>query len=301
MFKEKYIKTKKDLTIFTESAGSRNNPPVLLIMGAMNQGLFWYDSFCRFLSENGFFVIRYDHRDTGFSSAADYKNAPYDLNDLTDDAVEIMDSYEIEKAHFIGLSMGGYISQLLGVNYPGRVKTLTMISTTADHRPYMDATAGNFSSRYDLSYPEKSFLDYIEKSSANLPANETEIISNHIEGWKAVFNNISGNDLDEISRLVQVSYKRSSDKFSAFNNGMAVHNSAERTGLLKKIKARTFIFHGEKDPCFPPDHGIFLHSLIKNSTFEMVKNMGHMFTLTEADYLSGKIIHNLGASQGTVK
>ena len=58
MFKEKYIETKNKLTIYTESIGDPNNPPIILIMGALNQGLFWYDSFCRLLSESNYFVIR---------------------------------------------------------------------------------------------------------------------------------------------------------------------------------------------------------------------------------------------------
>jgi len=293
MFKEKYIKTKNGLRIFTESTGSINDPPIILIMGALNQGIFWYETFCRTLSENGFFVIRYDHRDTGLSSVIDYQKSPYDLNDLTEDAVEVTGSYDIEKAHFIGLSMGGYICQLLGVNYSERVKTLTVISTTSDHRPYMDAAAGNFNNKYDLPYPERSFLEYIEKSKMNPPRNEDDIINNLIDGWKAVFHEISKNDLDEIIRLTKSSYQRSRDKYSAYNHGMAVSNSKERTGLLKKIIAPAFIFHSDKDPCLPLEHGKLLHKLIKNSKLEIVKNMGHMFTLTEADYLAGKIIKNI--------
>jgi pimeloyl-ACP methyl ester carboxylesterase len=293
MFEEKYIKTKKGLTIYTESIGNSNNPPILLIMGALNQGLFWYDSFCKSLSDKNYFVIRYDHRDTGYSSVINYKEFPYNLNDLMEDALDIMDAYNIDKVNIIGLSMGGYIGQLIGINYPKKVNTLTLISTTSDHRPYMDATTGNYGNMYDLPYPERSFLDFIEKSTLNPPQNELDMENNQIEGWKITFNEISEKDFNEVIQLIKIANKRAKDQYSAYNHGLAVLNSIERTGLLKNIMAPTFIFHGEKDPCLPLEHGKQLHKLIKNSKFEIIKNMGHMFSITESKYISEKIIENV--------
>ena len=292
-FNEKYIQTSKGLTIFTESIGDSNNPPVILIMGALNQGIFWYDSFCKYLSDNDLFVIRFDHRDTGFSSIINYKESQYNLNDLTDDVVDILNSYDVKKAHIVGLSMGGYIGQLLGINYPEKVETLTLISTTADHRPYMDGTMGNLEKKYLLPYPEKVFLDYIEKSKINSPKNDIEIKNNQIEGWKVIFSNISNEDFNEIMKLIEVSNKRSKDKYSQYNHGLAVFNSKERTDLLKNIIAPTFIFHGEKDPCFPLDHGKLLHKLIPGSKLEIIKGMGHMFSLSESKHLAEKIVKNI--------
>lgn len=293
MFKEKYIETKNKLTLYTESIGDPNNPPIILIMGALNQGLFWYDSFCMSLSENNYFVIRFDHRDTGLSSVINYKKSPYNLNDLTEDVIDIMNAYNINKANFIGLSMGGYIAQLLGINYPEKVNSLTLISTTADHRPYMDATMGIYNNKYDLPFPEKSFLDFIEKSKIYPPQNELEMEENQIEGWKVTFNNISNEDLNEVIKLIKLANLRSKDKYSAYNHGSAVLNSKERTNLLSNIKAPTLILHGEKDPCFPLEHGKMLNKLIKNSKLEIIKNMGHMFSVSDAYYLTKKIIKSI--------
>lgn len=294
IFKEKYIRTKDDLSIFTESAGDPNNPAVLLIMGAMNQGIFWYDSFCEELSQNNFFVIRYDHRDTGFSSNVDFKMHPYDLNNLTEDAIEILNGYNIAKAHIVGVSMGGYIGQLLAVNYRDKVKTLTLISTTADHRPYMDATTGNFNNKYYLPYPDKEYLDYIEKSKNNPPQNDEDFRNSQVEGWKIMFgNNFSEQDFAEVIRLIDLSNKRNKNKYSPFNHGLAVLNSKDRIEIVKNIKAPTFIFHGEDDPCLPLKHGTFLNELILNSRLEIIKGMGHMFSLAESKIIVEKIIKNL--------
>lgn len=293
IFKEKYIRTKDNLNIFTESIGDSNNPAIVLIMGAMNQGIFWYDSFCKKLAENNFFVIRYDHRDTGLSDLVDYKNNPYDLNNLAEDVINILDAYSIQKTNIVGVSMGGYIGQLLAVNYSNKVKTLTLISTTADHRPYMDATNGNLNNKYDLPYPEKRFLDYIEKSKNNPPKNDEEFRSSQIEGWRIIFgNNLNGHDFEEIIRLIDLSNKRSKNKYSPFNHGLAVLNSKERIEIVKSIKIPSLIFHGENDPCLPLEHGKFLNSLIPNSELEIIKGMGHMFSLAESETVAEKIIKN---------
>jgi pimeloyl-ACP methyl ester carboxylesterase len=293
MFKEKYIITRDNLTIFTESVGDFKNPAVILIMGAMNQGIFWYDSFCQKISDAGFFVVRFDHRDTGMSSVVNYKENPYNLDVLTNDVLDILSAYDIEKAHIIGLSMGGYIGQIIGVNYHEKVKTLTLISTTADHRPYMDATMGNLNNKYDLSYPKQTFLDCVEDAKNNPPQNEEEAERFQIEGWKVMFGKISDNDFEEVVKLIKLANKRSKEKYSAFNHGLAVLNSKERTDLVKNIKITTFIFHGENDPCLPVDHGKLLSALIPNSKLEIIDGMGHMFSLTESQYLADKIIKNI--------
>lgn len=293
-FESKIVKTKDNLDIFTESLGSKDNPAIILIMGAMNQGLFWYDLFCEKLVTLGFFVIRYDHRDTGFSSTVDFKVSPYNLNSLTNDVLDILDGYDIKKANIVGISMGGYIGQLLAINHPTRVKTLTLISTTADQRPYMDAVMDNFDNKYELPYPSKKFIDYIANSKNNPPKTEAEFRRSQIDGWKIFFGKqLSQIDEIELVRLIDLSNKRNKNKFSPFNHGLAVANSDNRLDIVKNIIAPTLIIHGENDVCFSVAHGEFLNKKIPNSKLEVVKNMGHMFSLSESDILLNTILSNL--------
>lgn len=293
-FKDKYIKTKDGLKIFTESLGNKNNPAIVLIMGAMNQGIFWYDSFCKELSNNNFFVIRYDHRDTGFSSVVDFQKNPYDLDSLTNDVIEILDGYNILKANIVGISMGGYIGQLLAVNYPNRVEKLTLISTSADQRPYIDATMGDFNNKYELPYPNKKFIDYIENNKNNPPKNDDEFRGSQIKGWKIFFGHeLVKEDLDELIRLIDLSNRKNKNKLSPFNHGFAVANSKDRLEVIKNINIPTLIVHGENDVCFGVEHSQFLHKNIKNSKLEIIKNMGHMFSLSESGTLLFKVISNI--------
>lgn len=293
-FKQRFIKTKSGLEIYTESIGNINNPAIILIMGAMNQGIFWYDSFCKELVDNNLFVIRYDHRDTGFSSIVDFKNNPYNLNDLTEDVINVLDNYDISQAHIVGVSMGGYIGQLLAVNHPAKVKSLTLISTTADQRPYTDATMGNFSNDYNLPYPDKKFIEYIENSKNNPPKDDADFRNSQIEGWKVFFGHkLIKNDLDELVRLIDLSNDRGKSKFSPFNHGLAVANSKDRLKIINKIHTPTLIIHGENDPCFPLEYGQFLNQNIPNSELEIINGMGHMFSLTESKSIARRIINSI--------
>jgi pimeloyl-ACP methyl ester carboxylesterase len=92
-------------TLFTESFGDSNAPPVLLIMGAMASGVWWPSSFCEELASRGRFVLRYDHRDTGRSTSYGPGGATYSTETLADDALSVLNAYNIQSAHLVGMSL----------------------------------------------------------------------------------------------------------------------------------------------------------------------------------------------------
>ena len=122
--REKSIRTRDGLTLRTEAFGPAGGPPLLLVMGAMNPGLFWPRVFCERLATAGFLVIRYDHRDTGGSSTVDYAAHPYTLTELTDDALAILDGYGIARADVMGYSMGARITAFLAIRHPERIRRI---------------------------------------------------------------------------------------------------------------------------------------------------------------------------------
>src|SRR5262245_34617645 len=114
----------------TESFGDPADRPILLVMGIGASMLWWEEGFCRLLARGGRFVIRYDHRDTGRSVTYRPGRPEYTGADLVTDAVGVLDAYGITAAHVVGVSAGGALAQLLALEFPDRVLSLVLISTS---------------------------------------------------------------------------------------------------------------------------------------------------------------------------
>ena len=110
------------IEICSDALGDASGVPLLLIMGASAQMLYWPEEFVMRFVDRGFYVIRYDNRDTGRSTCFNIVENPYTLDDLVADAVGVMDSYGFESAHLAGASMGGMITQGLCIHHPDRVR-----------------------------------------------------------------------------------------------------------------------------------------------------------------------------------
>src|ERR1044072_5976248 len=126
------------VTLCTEHFGDPADPPILLVMGLGASMLWWEDGFCSMLAEEGRFVIRYDHRDTGHSVTDKPGHPGYTGADLVADAAGVLDAHELTAAHIVGVSAGGAMAQLLALDRPHRVLSLVLISTSpavpTDHR-----------------------------------------------------------------------------------------------------------------------------------------------------------------------
>ena len=113
-----------------DTIGDPDDPAILLIHGAGASMDRWEDSFCARLAQAGRYVIRYDHRDTGRSTTYEPGKPPYTGDDLVTDAVGILDTLNIERAHVVGMSMGGGIAQHIAIRHSQRVRSLTLMSTS---------------------------------------------------------------------------------------------------------------------------------------------------------------------------
>jgi len=125
------IRTSDGIKIAYDTWGPRNGSPVLMIQGlgmnarawALQRGAFGRQHRC----------VAIDNRGTGHSDAPP---GPYDLLRMAQDAVEVLDAEQIQSAHVVGASMGGVISQIMGVAYPDRVHSLTLACTACRHHEW---------------------------------------------------------------------------------------------------------------------------------------------------------------------
>jgi pimeloyl-ACP methyl ester carboxylesterase len=269
------MQTIQDISLYSESYGDIKNPAILLSAGAGNQAILWPEQFCRDLAQKGYFVIRYDYRDSGLSSAIDYAVHPYTIMDLTADTTRILEKYGVNKAHYVGFSMGGQISQFAAAYYPKQVLSLALLATSTDFKPGLAALEGELKIN-SLSPPAAEYLKWATRKVD--PSNQTleEKINDYVLTWKLLDGSPKDFDENFYKQQANENFTRSKLQEPYINHAKAMKASAElhRTvpGL---IKVPTLIIHGAEDPVFGMDHGQDLHTKIINSKLVIWHSFAH--------------------------
>ena len=104
-----------------------DDAPVLVLSNSLGTDLGMWDTQIPLWSQH-FRVLRYDTRGHGASLVTE---GPYSIEQLGRDVLALLDGLDIQKAHFVGLSMGGLIGQWLGIHAGERLHSLTLCNTAA--------------------------------------------------------------------------------------------------------------------------------------------------------------------------
>ena len=286
------------IDIWWQTHGDSKNPPVLLIMGLNSNSKVWSEDLIQNLVEEDFYVVVYDNRDIGKSTwvtdepflitfikilptfliesfvesifgfifneegsfnMANPAPAEYNLEDMALDGLALLDHLKIEKAHVVGASMGGMIAQVIALNYPQRVRTLTAIMST----PGFD-TQG-------LSGPHPKFIEAMKESMVlNLLEEEEEaliVIEKSLTGSRFRFN--ERDFRKEAKKRILQGINTSNAQISA------VGASPNRFSRLQEITKPTLIIHGTEDPLIPIDHGLSLAKNIPKASKMIMEGVGH--------------------------
>jgi pimeloyl-ACP methyl ester carboxylesterase len=259
--KEKVIKT-NGIELYTESFGSEKKPAILLVAGATVSMLYWDKEFCQQLSERGYFVIRYDNRDVGKSTNYKPGSTPYDIVDLTNDAISILDGYKIDKAHFVGISLGGLISQIASIKFADRVSSLTLMSTG----PWGDS---------DPTIPEMDtrILDFHGKAGTVDWSNEDSVVNYLIQGAELMCGRKQF-DKQRSEKLIRAEFNRANNYISMFNHA-ALGGGEDYWNRLSEIKQPTLIIHGTDDKIWHYKNARALLEKIKGSKLITLEGTGH--------------------------
>ncbi len=267
----------KGIDLWYESFGESKNPCFLLIMGGGCQGILWPDLFCQKLASFGFFVVRFDARDTGYSSSIDYKKNPYTLLDMAQDACQLLDSLQIKQAHVMGTSMGGAIAQILAAHFPSKVLSLTLLATTVDLRNLVNAIQGSSLDGLPLSSPSKECLDWIEAFSVHHPRlSWLQKVRKQLQGWKMLNGHEAPFDTFYYVKMMIKSVLRQRSYGTLLNHVHAIVASPKLLlDTLGKVKVPSLVIQGTQDPIFPKDHAEFLVSSLPKGELFLVDKMGH--------------------------
>ena len=272
-----------DINMAYQTFGNKDTgSPLMLIMGLGGSGVVWADDFVIELAEkHGFFVVRYDNRDAGRSTMLDsFKPTPlivgatmpkflwpkvaYQLKDMADDCVALMDHLKLEKAHIFGVSMGGMIGQELLIHHPNRLLSVGLCNTTT----------GNQS----LPQPGLAVVkEFLKKPKSNSDEDVIEFTSKMHQ--YIIYSRLPDADWE----WIRARSRRTLDHAPRNPSGnarqlWAIQSAKPRDEALAKLdvsRIPTMVMVGLKDILVHPAHGYHLASLIQGSKLVTVDDMPH--------------------------
>lgn len=273
------------VTLAAESFGKRDDPPIILVMGATASMVWWPDALCRRLAAAGRFVIRFDHRDTGRSSTVPLAQAEYGVEDMADDVLRVLDGYSITASHLVGMSLGGLIGQLLALRNPDRVLSLTLIAAeplggeAIDAPPIDPVFMAHFATMAALDWKDRDAVTAFLFEVARLSA------APHRGPDEAIVRQRISTELD-----------RASDLSAAFNHA-TVNGDLSRWNL-RAIAQPTLVIHGRHDPIVALKNGEAIARQIPDAGLLLLDEAGHELHSADLERISTAIVDHTGRAPG---
>ncbi|MFD3519769.1 alpha/beta fold hydrolase [Streptomyces sp. NPDC058653] len=248
-----------------QTFGRPTDPTILLISGAASSMDGWDEGFCARLAAGGRQVVRYDQRDTGRSPVSPAGAPDYTFTDLTADAVGLLDTLGVDRAHLAGISMGGALAQCLAVAYPERVSTLTLLSTSP---------AGPTGS--ELPPPTESLRASFADPAPEPDWSDRAAVIAYLVGGERLFTGSAPFHEDAVRELSGRIVDRTTDIEAAMKNHWVLPEDKEPvTVRLAEIAAPTLVLHGAEDPLFPLGHARALVEGIPDARLVTLEGVGH--------------------------
>jgi pimeloyl-ACP methyl ester carboxylesterase len=259
------------IEIAYETLGDPVDPPLLLVMGLGMQLIHWELELCQQLADGGRYVIRFDNRDAGLSTQVDapvppivravagfHIDAPYLLTDMAADSFGLLDGLGIERAHVMGVSMGGMIAQAMAISRPERVLSLTSImSTTGERRAGMPKLRVWSLLMRRAPRDREAFQDYF------------------VRMFRIIGSPGFPEDESRVRELAAATFDRAHRPAGTARQLAAILASGDRTPALRRLQVPTTVIHGTDDPLIPFRGGVATARAIPGAELVAIPGMGH--------------------------
>jgi pimeloyl-ACP methyl ester carboxylesterase len=264
------------LELCYQTFGDPSGDPLLLVMGLGGPMTWWSPAFCRELADRGFFVIRYDNRDTGRSSRARGRvtrrmlvqtfvgppgrrpRPPYTLDDLAEDAFGLLDHLGLASAHVVGISMGGMIVQTMALLRPERVRSLTSIMSTTGRRT--------------VGWQDPRLLPRLLERSATT---REAYVDGSARFWAVIGSSVYPDTEQAVRDRAAETWDRGVSPAGVARQMVAIGSQPDRTARLREITAPTLVIHGLADKMVHVSGGRATSRAIPGSELLLVPGMGH--------------------------
>lgn len=248
-----------------QAFGDPADPPVMLVGVTM---LSWPDELCAALA--GRYVVRYDLRDAGQSTYIDPDAPSYDLRDLVTDASELLVALDLGRTHVAGMGVGGFIAQLLALDHPGQVASLTLVST----RPVAPGPVDPDLPGHAAEVMEKLFgrpkPDWTDRNSVvDYMTSSARLMSGSRGFSEQDARAYAGSIFDRAAPTAKA--QRASHLGTMF---AAIDCQPRWRERLGEITAPTLVIHGDEDPFFPHGNAAALATEIPGATLLTLPGIG---------------------------
>ena len=246
-----------------EDAGPEN-AHVVLMGASLGTTLAMWDEQVAPLAER-FRVVRFDHRGHGGSPVAP---GPYTIADMGGDVIALLDALGVERASYVGLSIGGMVGIWLGANAPERIERLALVCTSAHLPP-----------------PE----GWEERAAEVEDAGTVEVV---LEGVMArwLTPEYAAAHPEAVEKLSGMLTATSPEAYAACCRALGAMDLREDLG---RIRAPTLVVAGAQDPSTPPDHGEAIAAAIAGARFELLDPSAHIAAIERGDDVTRLLLDHL--------
>ena len=245
-----------DVEIYYESFGDPGDPTLVLVNGLGSQCINYAVEWCELFVAEGSRVIRFDNRDTGLSSKLD--GVEYELADMANDVLAILDAEGVERAHVMGLSMGGMIVQRLAIEHPERLLTMTSVMSRTGEPGFGDSSPEALAVL--MAPPAQSRQEYID----------SQVDAIAVYGSKKDWI-----DDDETRARAAAHYDRCFCPAGIARQMGAVLRDGSRDDALRNVGVPTLVMHGSRDTLIAPSGGRHTAEVVPGARYGETEGMGH--------------------------
>ena len=253
--------------------GDPADEPMLLLMGLASPLIWWDPELCSMLARRGYFVITLDNRDVGRSTQLPGRvtrgmlvrafaglrvSAPYSMSDMAADAVALLDHLGIERAHVVGVSMGGMIAQTMAIEAPSRVRTLTSIMSTTGGR------------RVGWQHP-RLFPALLRplRPGRDAYADDSVVL------WHLIGSPGYPRPEQDTREVAFQTYDRGLSPRGTLRQMMAILTQPNRAKRLRDLQIPTLVIHGMSDRMVHVSGGRATAAAVPGAELLLVDGMGH--------------------------
>lgn len=254
--------TNGDCRLWYETFGDRTDPALLLVNGLGSQSINYADEWCQMFAARGLYVIRFDNRDVGLSS--DFADAPtgelgnaYTVSDMADDGMAVLDAEGIDRAHVMGLSMGGMIVQTMAIEHPDRLLSVTSVMSRTGEPGYGEGLPEAF-----------------ELLTAPPATDRASYVQQWIDGLHC-WGSPEFADEDRWRADAERAFDRAFRPDGTTRQFLAVRASGDRGQTLPDVRVPFFVMHGSADTLITPSGGERTADLVPGARYVLIEGLGH--------------------------